>query len=511
MATSRGISNDDLKTQNKWVHFVAVGGTGMGALAALLKDSGYFVTGSDGVLYPPMSVFLDKKKILRKESFSESNLRGETWGLTQGLNPELVIVGNAVSRSHVEAKVVEELLNQGKTQRMSFAQGLAEFAIRDRRSFVVCGTHGKTTTTSLLAWAFEASKKSPGFFIGGIPKNFGKGCEMGTGQCFVSEGDEYDTAYWDKKSKFLHYRPHWVLCTGIEFDHVDIFSSVEKIEDSFCELVDKTQQGWVLVDDLSAPRKESVQRIARKVLSKGIPLLRYGRDESSQYRLLEISPVSLPWRPEIRGIKIKIKTPKGVMDLVTPLSGEYNALNLLGVVAICLESEELVTQEQIQNFLNTFDGVKRRQDEVFSDSGLVVVDDFAHHPTAIRETLRGMRFKYPGLKIAAFFEARSATSSRNVFEKEFSECFDEADAVFLSPPTKANIPENEKLNIENVVKTIQQRKGPDFIYSHKDVEGLLGYFQNWAKIRVPPNQKILALVMSNGPFQDIFSKIKREK
>jgi UDP-N-acetylmuramate: L-alanyl-gamma-D-glutamyl-meso-diaminopimelate ligase len=351
---------------------------------------------------------------------------------------------------------------------------------------------------------------NPGFFIGGIPKNYGQGCLIGSGDCFVSEGDEYDTAYWDKKSKFLHYRPTWVLCTGIEFDHVDIFSSVEMIENSFCELVDKTKKGWVLIDSQTAPLPASVEKIANYAKSKNMRIVRYGRSPESDYQLIKTQAVELPWNQMALGLKIRFKTPKwGEVEVISSMPGEHNALNLLGVVATCIESGELKNVSEVQAMLQTFSGIKRRQDEVKLEKDFVVIDDFAHHPTAIRETIKAIKTKYPKSKIAAFFEARSATSSRKVFEKEFTECFDDADVVFLSPPTKTNIPENEKLNIDNVVQGIQKRKNANFVHSKKDLDDLLTSFKEWSQGSQIEKQHVVALVMSNGPFQGIFDKIAR--
>ena len=490
-------------SKGSWVHFVAIGGTGMGALAGLLQDFGCTVTGVDGPLYPPMSLFLEQRKIPLSQAYSADNLKGASWGLAKQY-PDLVIVGNAISRGNVEAKELEDLLARGISKRMSFAQALAEFGIADRRSFVVAGTHGKTTTTSLLAWSLEVAGRSPGFFIGGIAKNFEQGCRVGQGSVFVSEGDEYDTAYWDKESKFLHYRPSWVLCTGIEFDHADIFSSVEAIEASFEKLVSKTREGWLLIDSLSAPRPESVEKIAMALQGPKLKLLRYGFDPGSDYSILESAPSKIPGGNSL-GTKIRLRTPElGIVELLSPMCGRHNALNVAGVVGVLLSSGEIKSLAPLQDFLLKFLGIKRRQEEVVRAPGLIVIDDFAHHPTAIRETLAAICERYPGFKIAAFFESRSATSARKILAQEFSESFDLASAVFLIPPTKTNIPEAEKLDVKALVEAISRRKANEnkFITLEANPALLAEIFKKW-RSSLPAGETTVALVMSNGPFGGI--------
>ncbi|MBS1985081.1 MAG: hypothetical protein JST16_13005, partial [Bdellovibrionales bacterium] len=492
-----GSLNLNSKNPAKWVHFVAIGGTGMGALAALLQDDGWFVTGSDGPLYPPMSEFLARRGMPLKASYDASHITGAAWGLEKS-HPDLVVIGNAISRGHVEAEAVEKL----GLRRMSFPEALAEFSIRDRRSFVVAGTHGKTTTTSVLAWALESLGRAPGFLIGGIPKNFNQGCHVGAGKVFVTEGDEYDTAYWDKGSKFLHYRPSWVLCTGIEFDHADIFKNVAAIEDSFLKLADLTREGWLLVDDESSPRAASVQRVAQSFAQRKIPCHRYGAMASSRYRLLGSEARRLPNSPSgLVGTACRIQTPElGTIELLSPMTGYHNALNLTGVVGTLLASGEAKTTAQLQTFLDTFAGVKRRQDEVFASPALVVIDDFAHHPTAIRETVRAIRDRYPTRKLAAFFEPRSATSARNVMAAQFAECFDDADSVFLVTPTKTNIPAGEKLDVPALVAAMGDRpalKGKTLTWK-ASIPELAEAFGAWQKN--VGGSGVVALVMSNGPF-----------
>ncbi len=487
----------------KWAHLVAIGGTGMGALAALLQDLGFEVTGSDGPLYPPMSTFLDSRKIPRVEKYAAENLLGKTWGIAKA-NPDLVIVGNAISRGHVEAAEVERLLAEKKCVRMSFAEGLAEFAIGRKESFVVAGTHGKTTTTSLLTWAIEGLGKEPGFFIGGIPANYGFGCRLGHGEIFVSEGDEYDTAYWDKVSKFLHYRPTWVLCTGVEYDHADIYPDLASIQRSFEKLIDKTQKGWVVVEDGSAPKPEVVASLASSAKAAGLQVLRYGFAANADAQVLSFEETSLP-NSRAMGSKCVFRLPHfGRLEMIFPMSGRHNILNLCGVLAILDQAGKLNPLEvaKIQNLFLGFKGIKRRQEELFSDGELTVVDDFAHHPTAIRETISAIRKRYPKNRVFSFFEARSATSARNIFLEEFGSAFDESDQVFLVPPTKSNVPEAEKLDIQGVARRIEKHKIP--VVVEKDIDKLCDhFFQNLEG----NSGGVVALVMSNGAFGGLHQKI----
>lgn len=488
--------------KSKWAHLVAIGGTGMGALAALLQEKGFVVTGSDGPLYPPMSTFLENKKIPIQSAYRAENLQGATWGFA-ATNPDLVVVGNAISRGNVEAQATEELLAKGLCKRMSFAEALAHYCIDDKKSFVVAGTHGKTTTTSLMAWAMEKLGLQAGFFIGGIPKNFTQGCRTGDGKFFASEGDEYDTAYWDKESKFLHYRASWVLCTGIEFDHADIFSSVDAIEKAFLKLVTKTRTGWLLIDDQSAPRRDSVHKVALAVKAAGLRLARYGKDPSSDYILLSNRAELLPWDPLTMGMRLEMRNPSGqICVLHSPLIGEHNALNLLGVFATLHASGEIKDWSKLQSLVQEFAGIKRRQEEVSRTNELVVIDDFAHHPTAISETINAIRARYPQFKLAAFFEPRSATSARNTLENEMMACFDRADAIFLTPPTKTNVPSAEKLDVEHLATGIRGRPAnrDKSIHIHPKVTDLAAAFEKW---RVAQSSKVVALVMSNGPFDGI--------
>ncbi|MEZ4815650.1 MAG: Mur ligase family protein [Bdellovibrionota bacterium] len=487
--------------KDHWVHFVAIGGTGMGALAGLFKSMGAKVTGSDGPIYPPMSLFLEAQKIPLAQNYTPQNLEGATWGFSEK-HPHLVIIGNAISKTNEEAQAVEGLAAENKLRRMSFPEAIGEFMIQDRQSFVVAGTHGKTTTTSLMAWACEVLGADPGFFIGGIPKNFECGSRMGTG-VFVSEGDEYDTAYWDKGSKFLHYRPTWVLGTGIEFDHVDIYSSLDQIEASFLKLTEKTSEGWLLIDRVSAPKASSVEKIEHSLNKLNKKCFRYGEDPESAYALLGWERCALPWNERSFGLKFEVSLQGEKHSFVTPMIGHHNLLNALGVLGVLHASGSIKKIEDFQEVLKTFKGITRRQDILHESNDFVLVDDFAHHPTAIKETVAAIKERFPQYSLAAFFEPRSATSARNTLYADFVKSFVAADAVFIQEATKKNVPENERLKVHDLVKEVVERGHTEFATTKKTVEELVSEFLTWKNKK----ERVLALVMSNGSFSDLNKKL----
>lgn len=473
----------------------------MGALAGLFKSLGARVTGSDGPIYPPMSTFLEAQKISLAQGYAPENIQGAKWGFKEEC-PSIVIIGNAISKTNLEAQAVEKLAAENKLRRMSFPEAIGEFMIEKRTSLVVAGTHGKTTTTSLLAWACEVLGNDPGFFIGGIPKNFECGSRMGTG-AFVSEGDEYDTAYWDKGSKFLHYRPTWVLGTGIEFDHADIYTSVEQIEESFLKLTTKTAEGWLLIDRVSAPRASSVEKVEHSLKKLGKKCYRYGEDPESAYSLLGWERSPLPWNTKSFGLRFQVSLQGQKYSFVSPMVGRHNLLNALGVMGVLHASGMLKNPNDFQEVFNSFKGVTRRQDILHESERLIVMDDFAHHPTAIKETVAAVKERFPQYAVAAFFEPRSATSARNTLYADFVKSFASADAVFIQEATKANVPEAERLKVHDLVREVVGRGDTSYATSKKSIEELLADFETWRSKK----ERVLALVMSNGSFSGIHQKI----
>jgi len=384
----------------KSVHFVGVCGTAMASTAAAMQERGFLVTGSDQKVYPPMSTFLAERKIEVMSGYAEQNL---------GHKPDLIVIGNAISRGNPEA---EAALDR-KLRYCSLPELLKEFFIRGRRSLVVAGTHGKTTTTSLLAWVFEHSGLKPSFLIGGIPQNLGQGARFTDSEWFIIEGDEYDTAFFDKRSKFVHYLPEVAIVNNLEFDHADIFENLAVIQRSFKHFIRLIPRNGLLLangDDTNLAPLLDVTHC---------PVKRFGLGEHNAVQAFNIRYGPTATEFEIPSFKFHLN-----------MVGELNVRNALAVVA-CAKHCGL-SNKQIQSAFDTFKGIKRRMEVRGISGGVTVVDDFGHHPTAIRETLRALRIKYATQKIWAIFEPRSNTTRRNVFQTELVEAFADADAVVVS-------------------------------------------------------------------------------
>jgi UDP-N-acetylmuramate: L-alanyl-gamma-D-glutamyl-meso-diaminopimelate ligase len=394
------------------VHLIGIGGTGMGAVAGLLCAAGHDVRGSDTALYPPMSDQLAALKIPVFEGFSPSNL---DW------QPDLVVVGNTHSRDHVEVAAARE---RGLTL-TSFPAVLGEQLLAGRHSIVVSGTHGKTTTTSLVAHILCEAGRDPGLFVGGVPIALGQGWLLGQGPDFVVEGDEYDTAYFDKGSKFYHYRPRTAILTSVELDHVDIFASFDAVRDAFRKFVVLLPEDGLLVVCHESTDAMAVSASARcrietyAVLDNGnepppgvtwyAHNLEYGKSGRVSFEVVG--------QGEARG------------RFETLLSGRHNVGNV--VAAIAVAHERGVQTEIIRRAVSSFAGVRRRQELRGIASGVWVLDDYAHHPTAVRETLKGLRRRFPKRRIIAAYDPRSATSRRRTFQDEFAVAFAHADEVVV--------------------------------------------------------------------------------
>jgi UDP-N-acetylmuramate: L-alanyl-gamma-D-glutamyl-meso-diaminopimelate ligase len=414
----------------KHVHLVAICGTGMGSLAGMLKASGYHVTGSDQNVYPPMSTWLADQGIVPFSGFAPEHLDGV----------DLVIVGNAVPKTNPE---VVAMLDR-KLPYQSFPQALAEFFIRDRHSMVVAGTHGKTTTTALLAWVLTSAGRDPGAMIGGAANNFGGNFRVGGGRFVVVEGDEYDTAFFDKGPKFLHYRPRTGILTSIEFDHADIYRDLPHVVAAFERFVALIPRDGLLV---AAAGDVHVSAVASRAASR---VERYGFEAGSDWTAEGL-------RPENGGVSFDVRragTLFGRFHL--PLIGRHNVMNALAVIAAAHGSG--VTSTEIADGFRTFRGIKRRQEIVGAARDVIVMDDFAHHPTAIRETLAAVKMGYPARRLWAIFEPRSATSRRAVFQAEFAEAFDLADEVAIAHPFGSDkLPPGERLDAKRLVSDLGRR------------------------------------------------------
>ena len=391
-----------LTKEVKSVHFIGICGTAMASVAAMCRDLGCTVTGSDENVYPPMSTFIEARGIRILTGYSAENLDHR---------PDLVIVGNAMKRGNPE---VERLLDE-RWNYCSLPELVREFFIRGKHSVVVAGTHGKTTTTSLLAWVLESAGQTPSFLIGGIPNNFLSGAKVGKGAHFVIEGDEYDKAFFDKRSKFVHYLPDTVILNNIEFDHADIFPDLAAVRRSFRQLVAVVPlRGLIVANGDDANVREVVAGCQSRVL---------------YFTLADFNGYTIP------------------------LSGDHNQRNAAAVAVCCAELG--LTRDQIQRGFDTFTGVKRRMEVRGEAGGLTVLDDFAHHPTALVETIRAIRQKYPGRRVWALFEPRSNTTRRNIFQRELTEALAEADGVFVSRVDRLNeLPETERLDPERLVAAV---------------------------------------------------------
>lgn len=456
------------------IYHIGICGTGMGSLAGLFQQAGYRVQGSDAAVYPPMSTRLATMGIEVHEGFDVAHLDPP---------PDLVIVGNACTPTHVEAAAARE---RGLPQ-MSLPEAVAHYFIRDRRSLVVAGTHGKTTTTSMLAHVLRTSDLDPGFLVGGVMNNGGVSYSTGTGPHFVIEGDEYDSAYFDKRPKFLHYRPTTAIVTSVEFDHADIYSSMDVYRESFEAFAALPPASGLLVLNGDEPE---VTRLAPFAASR----IRYyglagsGLDVTARDVVTDEDGQS--FIPVVDG------TAHSRMRLT--MSGRHNLMNALAVLTVALD--EGLTDELIARGFGSFQGIQRRQQVVGKARDIVIVDDFAHHPTAVRATVQATRERWPSRRIVAVFEPRSNSSRRKVFEKGYTEAFNQADAVFLStPPFRYNDDPSNFMDVDVVLEAIQSR-GLD-AFQGADADALLPMLIRYLR----PGD--VALIMSNGSFGGIHRRL----
>jgi UDP-N-acetylmuramate: L-alanyl-gamma-D-glutamyl-meso-diaminopimelate ligase len=457
------------------LHLIGIAGTGMGSLAGLLKAAGHDVRGSDDHVYPPMSTQLADQGIVTFQGFGPQNL---DWG------PERVVVGNVCRKDHVEVLAAQER----RIPLTSFPALLSELFLQHRRSLVISGTHGKTTTASLMAHALTEAGRDPSFLIGGVPINFRQSWRLGEGEDFVVEGDEYDTAFFDKKSKFLHYRPQIVVLTSVEFDHADIFRDEAQVKDAFREFVELIPSGGDLVVCASSPGALEVAKAARCRVTT------YSRPGFPADWTFQASGPARGGRCELR--IVNRGTVIGAVE--TGLPGDYNLENLMGVIAAasCIG----VPLAQLARASQRFLGVKRRQEFRGIANGVTVVDDFAHHPTAVRETLSALQGRFGPGKLFACFEPRSATSRRAVFQQEFAQALAEADEVVLAPVYAAEkIPAEDRLDIDRLAADLRARDVPARVAP--TVEETVGHLAD----RAGPGDTVV--VMSSGDYGGLHDKL----
>jgi UDP-N-acetylmuramate: L-alanyl-gamma-D-glutamyl-meso-diaminopimelate ligase len=457
------------------LHLIGIAGTGMGSLAGLLRAAGHDVRGSDEHVYPPMSTQLAEQDIVVFEGFRPENL---DW------DPERVVVGNVCRRDHVEVVAAQ----QRRIPITSFPAVLSELFLQHRRSVVIAGTHGKTTTASLMAQVLSEAGRDPSFLIGGVPLNFRQSWRLGRSEEFVVEGDEYDTAFFDKKSKFLHYRPQVVVLTSVEFDHADIFRDDTAVKDAFREFVERIPAGGDLVVCASSPAALEVARAARCRVTT------YARPGYDADWTFEVSRRTLGGRTELRlacGEKV-------VGTLETGMPGVYNLENLVGIAAATARMG--VPFSALARATQRFIGVKRRQEFCGVAAGVTVIDDFAHHPTAIRETLTALKGRFGPAKLIAAFEPRSATSRRAVFQNEFVDALAVADEVVLAPlfaPEK--LPVDDRLDVERLAADLRTHDVPARLIS--TIEETVAHLSE----RAVPGDTVV--VMSSGDYGGLHDKL----
>lgn len=466
---------NSLPRRGSHIHLVAISGVGMASLAGLLQSRGYRVTGSDQNVYPPMSTYLAGLGIHVLSGYREENVTER---------PDLAVIGNAVSRDNVE---VQAILRLGIPY-LSFPQALGSFLIGSKRSIVIAGTHGKTSTTALMAWVLTKAGLDPSFFVGGIPINFNGGFREGAGPWAALEGDEYDSAFFDKGPKFLHYKPEKVILTSLEFDHADIYRDLEHLKAAFARLVELVPaSGSLLVCNDYEAAKE-VTRAAR------CPVTFYGKKEPRDWEAKNVRAREIrSWfEPVYRGES------DGVTEI--PMIGQHNISNALAVYAMARELG--IDRQVLCEAFKTFAGVKRRQELKGTVRNITVIDDFAHHPTAVRETIEAVRSAYPAQRIWAVFEPRSHTSRRRFFEQEFAQtlgCADRVVVAGLYQPDK--IPQADRLSPAEVVREINRSCGDRRAAFIEKPSEIPSYVAREAR----PGD--IVLVMSNGGFDGVQEKI----
>ena len=440
----------------------------MASVAAAMQEHGFKVTGSDENVYPPMSSFLQEKGIALKQGYRAENIPGDA---------DVVVIGNVMKRGNAE---VETVLNR-KLFYLSLPEVLKNYFLRGRHNLVVTGTHGKTTTTALLAWIMEKAGRNPGYLIGGLPKNFGQGARLNDSNYFIIEGDEYDTAFFDKRSKFVHYLPELVIVNNIEFDHADIFKNLDEIKLSFRRLLNIVPQNGMVLLNGDDP---NCVEVAKDCLAQMIEI---GFSKNCAQRIRDVAYSS-------DGSRFKL----GEQTFEIPLVGEFNVRNA-AMAAMAARFYD-VPEKKIESAFKSFAGIARRQELRGEGRGVKVVDDFGHHPTAVAHTLQALRHQYRGHRLWAIFEPRSNTTRRAVFQQQLPDALKLADGVFISQVARLEqIPEDERLNPERVVAAVAKTGRPAFYESNADA------IVNRIVSMVQPKDVIV--VFSNGGFDNIHEKL----
>lgn len=460
-------------TDKRHIHLIGICGTAMASLAGMLQQRGFRVTGSDAAAYPPMSDFLASLGIPLAQPFAVGNLEPR---------PDLVVVGNAISRGNVE---LEQVLDQ-RIPFCSLPQILHDEFLRGKEVLVVAGTHGKTTTTSMLSWIFHTAGMQPSFLIGGIAENFGSSFQLGQGKYFILEGDEYDTAFFDKGPKFLHYFPDSIILTSVEFDHADIYKDLEAVETAFKRLVNLVpRRGRIVAFDTG----DSLDRCLARAFC---PVERYGSRAAATWRItnLRLETMRTAWSV--------VRDGKPWAEFEFALPGEYNAWNATSAAALAVGYG--ISKAEITAALKTFKSVKRRLEVRAQINGITIIEDFAHHPTAIAGTLTALRSRYPGARLWAILEPRSNTLRRNVLQNDLAKSLALADEVVVANVFKSeSIPEAERLDLAALAAQIQKHGRRARIVPA--VEGIVQL--------VAPEMRSgdVVAILSNGGFGGIYQKL----
>ncbi|MBA3890401.1 MAG: UDP-N-acetylmuramate dehydrogenase [Gemmatimonadaceae bacterium] len=458
------------------VHLVGVGGTGMGSFAGMLKAAGYEVSGSDENVYPPMSDQLEAWGIEVFTPYSAENL--------ERAKPDLVIIGNVIRRVNPEATAARE----GGYRQMSFPAAMGALVLADRHSVVIAGTHGKTTTGALMAHVLVHAGTDATFLVGGVTANYHGNFRLGEGPHVVIEGDEYDTAYFDKGPKFLHYRARTAMITSVEFDHADIYRDDAHYEQAFERFAATVPDDGVVVVCATYPSAVAIAR--RSTRARVVTYTGEGGDGDYSAQKVRFGP---------EGARFVIREPKGTSGpLLLPMSGHHNVENAVGVYAIARSLG--LTAEQVRDAFASFRGVKRRQEVRDEVNGITIIDDFAHHPTAVRETINAIRLRYAGRRVWAVFEPRSNTSRRNIHQHEYARAFDGATLATLKVPEHHDkVPLAEELNVPELVEEIRALGTP--------ADALGSVDEIVASVAGGARSGDVILVMSNGAFGGFIPKL----
>jgi UDP-N-acetylmuramate: L-alanyl-gamma-D-glutamyl-meso-diaminopimelate ligase len=463
----------------KHVHMIGIGGSAMSPLAGMLRERGYQVTGSDAGVYAPASIFLESLGITYATSFDPAHLTPA---------PDLIVVGNAISRGNVE---VEEMLDR-KLAHHSLPEILEEEFLPGKHSIVVSGTHGKTTTTAMLAWIFEVAGRHPNFLVGGIAENFGKSYQLSNGEDFIIEGDEYDSAYWDKAAKFFHYQPDDLIITSLEFDHADIYIDFDAYQLAFHRLVNLVPRRGSIIVWGDSEAGEALHQATAKAFC---PVIRYGFAEGNDWIATEVDSAG-------DGMTFALSQ-KGRFfgNFKLSATGHHNVLNAMA--ALIVAHGRGIPLAPIQKALETFRSVRRRMDVKGEIDGILIVDDFAHHPTAIRATIQAARLRWPERIIWAVLEPRSNSMRRKTFQDTLPESLALANHVILGGVHRAGQLNQElRLDPETVATTVRALGRDANVLPGADA------ITDFLAAEAKPND--LLLVMSNGSFDGLCEKLLKK-